>query len=431
MMKIFLFLCCLSAAFPLWGVVAVTAVQDLRVNGQVEPGGVEGIPVFSWTVTSNVLNTVQVSWEITITENGRKVFTCRDNGEEPFGVTVPYTFAPGGRYGWTLKVTDNHRRSSKPVSSTFVMGPAGGAVVPEATGAERERTFTCSDARINRMYAENYRNWSGDTVLMPWQRYLFSCDLHQLEAGYASMKEKADASLSHSERYLLQPCGQPYADDAVTSRAMMDQCFFAHTLDVVSQAAALLGKGYDSRLYADACRLAREAFLNEYVTPNGLVSSDTQTAYALALHFDMLPDGLREQAVRRLIAQIDRAGDHITTGRSLTPYLFEELSRYGHGDLAFRLLEDGGAGDWLPRWIGGLRETAPGYRTFIVDPHPGGGLTWAETHCKSPYGPITVKWTASGKRLASVFVEVPVGTVALITCPDGSFRRVGSGTYSF
>lgn len=432
MKRIIVFVFGLLAALPVWGVVAVTAVEDLRVNGQVEPSCVEGTPVFSWRVTSNVLNTCQASWEITLTENGKKVFSCRDTGEDPFGIVLPYTFVPGARYGWTLKVTDNHRRTSKPVSSTFVMGPVRAATGPgQQPCPEYKCSFSCSDARINRMYAEMYCHWSADAVLAPWRQYRASRNLRQLEAGYPSMKDRADAYLARAERYLLPPQGQPYADDALTSRAMMDQCFFAHTLDIVAQAAALLGKTHESRYYADAARLARDAFINEYVTPNGLVSSDTQTAYALALHFDMLPENLREQAVRRLMSHIDRAEGRVVAGRSVTPYLFEELSRYGQGDLAFRLLQDGGAGDWLHRWIGGLRETEPGYHTFVVDPHPGGGLRWAETTCQSPYGPITVKWTAAADRLQSIFVEVPVGTIAVITCPDGSFRRVGSGTYSF
>ncbi len=40
----------------------------------------------------------------------------------------------------------------------------------------------------------------------------------------------------------------------------------------------------------------KDAFLKEYVTPNGRLVSGTQTAYVLALNFDMLPENLREQA---------------------------------------------------------------------------------------------------------------------------------------
>ena len=45
----------------------------------------------------------------------------------------------------------------------------------------------------------------------------------------------------------------------------------------------------------------RPAFTDEYVTPHGRLSSDAQTAYALALQFDLLPKPeQRERAGRRL-----------------------------------------------------------------------------------------------------------------------------------
>ena len=48
-----------------------------------------------------------------------------------------------------------------------------------------------------------------------------------------------------------------------------------------------------------------------HVTPNGLISSDTQTAYVLALQFDMLPENLRQQAADRLVSNIVRYDNHL------------------------------------------------------------------------------------------------------------------------
>ena len=860
MKRTLLFLCALLAAHSLWGAAALTAVSDLRVNGRVEPLGVEGKPVFSWTLNSNVINTLQSAWEITITEDGRKVFTYRGNSAESTGVTVPYPFAPGVRYGWTVKVTDNHRLSSKPVSSTFVMGlgdnwkarwigvtgrkpedrpspvwfrrtftpsrgiksayacisahgifeaqiggtkvgdeylapgwtayhkrlqyrmydvtsllksgrkdeilvtvapgwwnsgmnwqkpqdryrygddlalllqleitytdgsretlctghdwetsltgpvsaatiydgqdfdytqtyawqpstvvgggtdtlvpsiaegvkpyavlrpvaltvspkgeyildfgqnivgwerarlkgPAGRTVIlshaevldkdgnfytanlrkaraqtqifldgkervyePTLTfygfrylrvegldtapnlndfeavaissGFDEAGTFACSNDLINRLqsnirwgFRDNFvdiptdcpqrderlgwtgdaqvffrtASWNGDVAnffrkwladlsaeqkpdgsvprtipdvypqsssrnhaagwadcatLIPWQHYQAYGDVAVLQAQYPSMKAWADWCLSNAPGYLYNQVNQPFGDwlfyskpddrrgdAAVTSRPLIAQCFFAASLDIVAKTAALLGKDYEARQYADACKLAKAAFVNEYVTPSGRVSSDTQTAYVLALHFDMLPDHLREQAAQRLVDNVVRYKDHITTGFLGTPYICEELSRWGHSDVAWRLLLQetcpgwlyqvkmgattiwerwdsmgpdgslpengmnsfnhysyGAVGDWLYRWAGGIRETEPGYRSFVVDPHPGGGLAWLETSHRCPYGDIRVKWTASGSQLKSIDVQVPVGCIAVITCPDGTFRRVGSGSYHF
>jgi len=77
-----------------------------------------------------------------------------------------------------------------------------------------------------------------------------------------------------------------------------------------------------------------------------LVSS-TQTAYVLALQFDMLPENMREQAAERLVQNIKNYGNHLTTGFLGTPYLCEVLSRFGHTDMAYKLLLQ----ETYPSWL--------------------------------------------------------------------------------
>ena len=66
--------------------------------------------------------------------------------------------------------------------------------------------------------------------------------------------------------------------------------------------------------------------------------SGTQTAYTLALQFDMLPEPLREQAASRLVTNIEDYGNHLTTGFLGTPYLCHVLSRFGYDTVAYKLL---------------------------------------------------------------------------------------------
>src|SRR5690606_40737261 len=49
----------------------------------------------------------------------------------------------------------------------------------------------------------------------------------------------------------------------------------------------------------------------EYVTPSGRLVSSTQTAYVLALQFDMLPQELRQQAAKRLVQNIESYNNHL------------------------------------------------------------------------------------------------------------------------
>lgn len=64
-----------------------------------------------------------------------------------------------------------------------------------------------------------------------------------------------------------------------------------------------------------------------------------------------------------------------------------------------------------------IDETHPGYKRFIVQPHPGGGLTWARTDFISVYGKISVGWNLENKgteTAVTVKIHVPVNTQAVI-----------------
>ena len=100
----------------------------------------------------------------------------------------------------------------------------------------------------------------------------------------------------------------------------------------------------------------------------------------------------------------------------------ESLNHYSKGAVV----------SFLHRYVAGLVPTSPGYRTFRVQPTPGGGLTYADPGSTAPYGPIVVAWRlvddAAGLRLD---LEVPPGTTAEVCLPDGTTATVGPGTHAW
>lgn len=64
-----------------------------------------------------------------------------------------------------------------------------------------------------------------------------------------------------------------------------------------------------------------EAFCRAYVTPDGRVVGHCQTAYLIALAFDLLPPKLRPKALAHLVDLIEARGCHLTTGFVGTPLL--------------------------------------------------------------------------------------------------------------
>src|SRR5262249_38057182 len=133
---------------------------------------------------------------------------------------------------------------------------------------------------------------------------------------------------------------------ATTGKDLVATAFFAHSTDLLARTARVLGRTEDAARYEALLEKIRGAFVMEFVTPEGRVGENTQTAYVLALQFDLLPEPFRARAASRLAADI-RERKHLTTGFLGTPYLLHVLSTYGYLDEAYMLLERREYPSWL------------------------------------------------------------------------------------
>jgi alpha-L-rhamnosidase len=317
--------------------------------------------------------------------------------------------------------------------------------------------------------------WADAATIIPWDMYLVYGDKKILEDQYESMKAWVGYTERNSTDHLWNKgfhfgdwlFFRPFDDNdgraAVTDKYLIAQCFFAHSTQLVINAAKVLDRKDDVKRYSELIEKIKDAFLQEYLTPSGRLVSGTQTAYVLALHFDMLPEALREQAAQRLVDNI-KSYNHLTTGFLGTPYLCHVLTRFGYIDLAYSLLlrEEypswlypvkmgattiwerwdgikpdstfqtpgmnsfnhyayGAIGDWMYRVAAGIDtdESAPGYKSITIKPHPGGDLTSVSAEYNTLYGPAKSAWKIEGEKLL-LEVEIPANTKAKVFVPSAS-----------
>ncbi|MDB4922095.1 alpha-L-rhamnosidase [Mucilaginibacter sp.] len=318
--------------------------------------------------------------------------------------------------------------------------------------------------------------WADVSTIIPWNMYLAYGDKQILENQYSSMKawvkymqDKSKNDLWNTGNHFGDWLFYSVNDDtdgssAITNKYLIAQCFYAYSTQLMINTAKVLGKKDDEAYYTDLLAKIKKAYIGEYVTPNGLISSDTQTAYVLALEFDMLPENLRQQAAQRLVNNISRYGNHLTTGFLGTPYLCHVLSRFGHADVAYRLLLQetypswlypvkmgattiwerwdgirtdgsfeapsmnsynhyayGAIGDWMYRVIAGIdtKEDAPGYKQIIIKPTIGGNLDNVAADYETNYGKVSSHWKLDISNLL-LDVEIPANTTATIYIPGNS-----------
>lgn len=322
--------------------------------------------------------------------------------------------------------------------------------------------------------------WADVANIIPWNMYLAYGDKQVLENQYPSMKAWVGYMQTNSNHDLwnkgfhfgdwlfYRPDDDNDGRAAVTDKYLIAQCFFAHSTQLLINAAKVLGKTEDVAQYESLLKRIKEAYMKEYMTANGRLVSGTQTAYVLALNFDMLPESLRQQAADRLAENIKAYGNHLTTGFLGTPYLCHVLTRYGYTDIAYTLLLQekypswlypvkmgattiwerwdgikpdgsfqvpsmnsynhysyGAIGDWMYRVMVGLDtyEDGPGYKHIRIQPHMGGGFTNASASLQTYYGTLSSGWKLDGKRI-SMDVEIPANTTATVYIPADDFSQV-------
>jgi len=323
--------------------------------------------------------------------------------------------------------------------------------------------------------------WADVATIVPWNMYLAYGDKQILQNQYASMQTWVGYMESQSKNDLWNT-GTHFGDwlfysenddnggnSAVTNKYLIAQCFYAYSTQLLINAAKVLGKTDDVAKYTELLARIKAAYLHEYVTPNGLVSSDTQTAYVLSLQFDMLPEGLRQQAADRLAKNVKQY-NHLTTGFLGTPYICHVLSRFGYADVAYSLLLNekypswlypvkmgattiwerwngihpdgtlevpsmnsfnhysyGAIGDWMYRSVVGIdtKADAPGYKQIVIKPTIGGNLTYANADYETMYGKASSHWKLDGGKLL-MDVEIPANTTATVYIPT-SYGDVSEG----
>ncbi len=329
--------------------------------------------------------------------------------------------------------------------------------------------------------------WADAALIVPWTMYLAYGDKRILEEQYPTMKGWIEYMKGRADDDYLWTGDKHYGDwlafastsssypGATTEKDLIATAYYFYSSTLLSRIAKIIGKEDEAKTYANLAGKIKNAFIKEFVTPNGRLISHTQTAYSLALSFGILPEDLVSAAAKYLADDVKKMG-HLTTGFVGTPLLCKSLSSNGYEDLAFMLLKRkeypswlypvtrgattiwerwdgikadgtfqdksmnsfnhyayGAIGEWLYNYVSGIQidEKDPGYKHFILAPHPGGNLSSARVEFDSMYGKIVSDWKLEG-NVFTYTVEIPANTTASVIMPGSDEKKeVGSGIYAF
>lgn len=295
----------------------------------------------------------------------------------------------------------------------------------------------------------------------PFEQYLWDGTFHW---GEWTEPRQRDADGNRIDPIKHDPMAWFMADKGEVGTA-----YLFRSTATLARIAEVLGRADDAARYAANAERVADAWRQAYLRPDGTTATDTQAAYVRALAFGLVPSELRERAADRLVELIRAAGTHVGTGFLATGDLLPVLADTGYADVAYELLQQRTAPSWrymLDRgattiwedWEGidehgvaheslnhyskgaairflhthtlGLRQESDSvaWERLVIQPVPGGGITWARGTHVSPQGSIAVEWRIEGERML-LTAQIPSGTSALVVLPDGCERRIGPGAF--
>ena len=359
--------------------------------------------------------------------------------------------------------------------------------------------------------------WGDAGVIVPWVMFTSYGDRAFLADNYDHMAKWVDYCARVANNFILTGGVGDHLAPKPTPTPIVGTAYFANSARIVARAAALLGKTADAarfeKLHADIVA----AFQKSFVGPDGSIMAvgggrgrgpapatpppgdvpaprvgNTQTAYLLALQFNLVPENLRPVIAERLATDVAQAG-HLTTGFVGVGLICPTLTAIGRSDLAWGLVFNdtypswlfsvkngattiwerwdgwthdkgfqdvgmnsfnhyayGAIGAWMYQVVAGLDldETRPGYKHILIKPRPGGGLTHAKARLHSMHGMIESAWTLKNGKLR-LEIKIPANTTATVhvptkrakemkidghalrKAPDVKFRRVERGAAVF
>lgn len=169
--------------------------------------------------------------------------------------------------------------------------------------------------------------WGNAVTILPEMMYRQFGDEEALPRQYESMKLFVEAEIRKMGKKNLW-IGPSLGDwlamgKGIAWQAMhnnpVSNAFIVHDLKTISETAERLGKREDAARYRRQLAATTDAYIKKFVSKNGIVAKDYQSAYIMALKY-VLPEGeLRERVKKNFVANIRKNG--LQTGFFATEHL--------------------------------------------------------------------------------------------------------------
>lgn len=316
--------------------------------------------------------------------------------------------------------------------------------------------------------------WGDAICIIPWVLYQFYGDATILEEAYDSMVlwlSYIDETVGGYSEWIKKfhfgdwlaldhPSESPDESAGGTDEDFIAAVYYWNSLKLTANAAEVLGRWQEARNYADKAEEILRDIRKEYFTVTGRCAITTQTAYVLALYYNLTTD--RDKTAKLLERNLQLRSNKLQTGFVGTPLLMPALSEAGLSGLAYEILlseeypgwlyevnlgattiwerwnsmnEDGSVSstgmnsfnhyaygsvvEWMWRYGAGMNPDmeAPGFRKMVLQPQFDYQLKELEATYHSAAGTYRSSWKVLDKSHVEYSVTVPFGCQAKLKLP--------------
>lgn len=307
--------------------------------------------------------------------------------------------------------------------------------------------------------------WGSAYPQIVWDSYTQYGDARTVRANYPQVKSWVDylGTISDADHIVVNSPGT-WGDDwqasVSTPHVFFQTGFYYLDATLLAKMATVVGDTADAAHYSGLAREIAAGFTKRYLDPaTGVYGTGTQLSYAMPLALGLVPADRQQVTVDRLVQDIARHGNHVTTGFVGTSFVYQALGRYDRDDVALAVAERtdapsfgymvangpgtiwekwpnssapdgtsskdhiglaGSIGQWYYQQLAGIQpDTGPAgaaYRAFTLAPSVVGDLTHVSARQKTARGTVVSSWRRDGSTL-TYHAVVPVGSTATIELP--------------
>lgn len=299
----------------------------------------------------------------------------------------------------------------------------------------------------------NGPGWDQVLVTIPYTIFKYRGDQTVLEElALPLMRYLTHLYMSLDEKDLIEIGLGDYnqakrvACDCETPIVVTDTIMAKAIADAASEIYDILGMN-EQKNYAEALKeRVRKAFRKHLMEKDTLlIKGDTQTAYAMALYYDMVNQEEKETVIQHLLRTVRNEDEHLGTGCLGTKPLFCALADNGYAELAYHMItredfpsygnwivrgattlwenffDEGGLiqsmnhhyfghiSAWFYTYLGGIRFNPTGRDINHVDIAPMflEKLHFAEAQYEAPAGMIKIRWDRKNDNQIVISITVP------------------------